>query len=119
MKLNVFPDQEMLEGGSMIVVDIRTEPEWIETGVVTGSKCITFFNAYGEFDEKEFFSKIETLGGKTQHIGLICRTGSRTHQVAMFMHQKGYKVQNLDGGVTKLMREGYKLVPFIASQHKV
>jgi rhodanese-related sulfurtransferase len=102
----------MLESSSMVVVDIRTEPEWEETGIVNGSRCITFFDASGNYDAEAFFKKIDELGGKDQHFGLICRTGSRTHQVAMFMHQNGYKVQNLDGGVMKLMAEGYELVPY-------
>jgi rhodanese-related sulfurtransferase len=112
MKLNVFPTQEMLQDPSMVIVDIRTEPEWRETGIVKGSHCITFFDADGSYDAKKFLEAMDALGGKNQHIGLICRTGNRTHQVAMFMHQQGYKVQNLDGGITKLIAEGYRPVGY-------
>lgn len=108
MKLNVFPTIEMLEDPSICIVDIRTEPEWEQTGIVHGSKCITFFELDGGYDAEGFLAKMDKLGGKEQHIGLICRTGSRTHQVAMFMHQHGYKVQNLSGGITKLIAEGYE-----------
>jgi len=114
MKLNVYPDKEMLENSDMIVVDIRTEPEWHQTGIVKGSHCITFFDAYGNYDAEGFLKQIDDLGGKEVHIGLICRTGSRTHQVAMFMAQHGYKVQNLAGGVTKLAAEGYRLESYQA-----
>jgi rhodanese-related sulfurtransferase len=112
MKLNVVPDREMLENSDMIVVDIRTEPEWRQTGIVPGSKCITFFDAYGNYDAEGFLKQIDALGGKEARIGLICRTATRTHQVAMFMHQQGYNVQNLVGGVMKLMGEGYELAPY-------
>jgi rhodanese-related sulfurtransferase len=112
MKLNVTPDKEMLENSEMIVVDIRTEPEWRQTGIVPGSKCITFFDQYGNYDAKGFLEQIDELGGKDAHIGLICRTATRTHQIAMFMHQQGYKVQNLLGGVMKLIDEGYELAPY-------
>ena len=112
MKLNVTPDKTMLEASDMIVVDIRTEPEWRQTGIVPGSKCITFFDAYGNYNAEEFLKQIDALGGKEVHIGLICRTATRTHQVAMFMHQQGYRVQNLLGGVMKLMAEGYELAPY-------
>jgi rhodanese-related sulfurtransferase len=112
MKLNVTPDKEMLEHSEMVVVDIRTEPEWIETGIVPGSHCITFFDAYGNYDAASFLKQIDTLGGKEAHIGLICRTATRTHQVAMFMHQHGYRVQNLLGGIMQLREEGYALAPY-------
>lgn len=112
MQLNIFPTKEMLEDSSIIIVDIRTEPEWFQTGIVQGSKCITFFNADGSYDESKFLQEMDSLGGKEQHIGLICRTGSRTHQVAMYMHQMGYKVQNLDGGILKLISEGYEPVSY-------
>lgn len=112
MQLNIFPTIETLEDPSMVIVDIRTEPEWFQTGIVKGSECITFFNVDGTYDEKKFLQKIDALGGKEQHIGLICRTGTRTHQVAMYMHQLGYKVQNLDGGILKLIAEGYEPTPY-------
>lgn len=111
--LNVFPDRAMLENPDMIVVDIRTKPEWEQTGIVPGSKCITFFDAYGNYDAERFLKAMDELGGKDAKIGLICRTGSRTHQVAMYMFQQGYKkVKNLDGGVLKLLGEGYELTPY-------
>ncbi len=111
--LNVFPDKQMLEESGMVVIDIRTEPEWRQTGIVPGSKCLTFFDQFGNYDAEAFLQEVDRLGGKEAEIGLICRTGNRTHQVAMFMFQQGYKkVKNLDGGVMKLMSEGYKLVPY-------
>lgn len=108
MKLNVYPTKETLEDPSMVIIDIRTESEWIQTGIVKGSKCITFFKTDGTYDEEEFLKEIDALGGKEQHFGLICRTGSRTHQVAMYLYQKGYKVQNMAGGILKLIAEGYE-----------
>ncbi len=115
MSINVYPDQAMLEGSEMVVVDIRTAPEWRQTGVVKGSHCITFFELHGNYDAEGFLKKMDALGGKEQLIGLICRTGSRTSQVAHFMAQKGYNVKNLDGGVMKLMGEGYALEPYRSS----
>ena len=58
---------------------------------------------------------MDELGGKDVEIGLICRTGARTAQVAGFMEQQGYNVKNLVGGVMKLTREGYELVPYTAN----
>lgn len=112
MSINIYPDKEMLEDGKMVVVDIRTEPEWQQTGIVPGSKCVTFFEISGNYDAEAFLKTMDELGGKEQEIGLICRTGSRTSQVANFMHQEGYNVKNLAGGVMKLMSEGYQFAHY-------
>ncbi len=112
MSINVTPDKELLENSEMIIVDIRTEGEWMETGIVPGSKTITFFDERGGYDAEGFLKQMDELGGKDVEIGLICRTGSRTAQVAGFMKQQGYNVKNLVGGVMKLAREGYQLVPY-------
>lgn len=112
MGISVYPTQEMLEASTMVVVDIRTEPEWEQTGVVRGCRCITFFDASGHYDIEGFLDALETLGGKHVELGLICRTGARTLQVASFLHQQGYNVKNLAGGVMKLMGDGYRLVPY-------
>jgi len=112
MSINVTPDKELLENSDMIIVDIRTQGEWMQTGVVPGCKTITFFDERGGYDAEGFLKQMDALGGKDVEIGLICRTGARTAQVANFMAQQGYNVKNLVGGVMKLMGEGYKLEPY-------
>lgn len=112
MSINVTPDKELLENSEMIIVDIRTEGEWVQTGIVPGCKTIVFFDERGGYDAEGFLKQMDELGGKDVEIGLICRTGARTAQVAGFMEQQGYNVKNLVGGVMKLTREGYELVPY-------
>jgi rhodanese-related sulfurtransferase len=112
MSIDIYPDKEFLEETDMVIVDIRTEPEWYQTGIVEGSKCITFFDLNGNYDAEAFLREMDGLGGKEQEIGLICRTGSRTSQVAHFMHQQGYRVKNLAGGVMRLMSQGYRLTDY-------
>ena len=107
--MHIYPDKEMLENSQMKVVDIRTPMEWQQTGIVPGSYTITFFDEMGNYDAMGFLKAMDSLGGKDVEIGLICRTGSRTAQIASFMAQEGYNVKNLAGGVMKLMHEGYDL----------
>lgn len=107
--MDVYPDREMLENSQMKIVDIRTAGEWEQTGIVPGSKTVTFFDEMGNYDAEKFLKVMDDLGGKDVEIGLICRTGARTSQVANFMSQAGYNVKNLAGGVMKLMGEGYEL----------
>ncbi len=112
--MNIYPTKEILENSDMKVVDVRTDMEWQQTGVVPGSHTITFFDHMGNYDAEGFLKAMDDLGGKSVEIGLICRTGSRTAQIAGFMAQQGYNVKNLAGGVMKLMSEGYDLEPYKA-----
>ena len=112
--MNIYPNKEILENSDMVVVDIRTEGEWEQTGVVPGCHTVTFFDAAGSYDAESFLKAMDDLGGKETEIGLICRTGARTAQIAGFMDQQGYNVKNLAGGVMKLMGEGYELVEYNA-----
>ena len=112
MSINVTPDKELLENSDMIIVDIRTPGEWAQTGVVPGCKTVMFFDERGGYDAEGFLKQMDELGGKEASIGLICRTGARTAQIAGFMEQQGYNVKNLLGGVMQLKRDGYNLVPY-------
>jgi rhodanese-related sulfurtransferase len=91
------------------IIDIRTAPEWVETGIVLGSYLITFFDEKGNYDIQAFLEKIDKIIKKDEKFVLICRTGSRTGMVADFLGKKmGYNVVNLRGGIMKLFREGFK-----------
>jgi len=114
MSLDIYPDAQMLETTDMLIIDIRTEMEWQQTGIVKDSNCVTFFDMMGNYDVEKFLAEIDKLGGKEKEIGLICRTGSRTSQVASFMSQNGYNVKNLAGGIMKLMSDGYTPSPYKA-----
>ena len=114
MSIDIYPTLEKLEETKMVIVDVRTEPEWRQTGVIKGCHCITFFDAAGRYDAEAFLLALDALGGKETEIGLICRTGARTAQIAAFLHQHGYNVKNIAGGVTRLTQLGYRLTPYTA-----
>ena len=91
------------------IIDIRTPPEWKETGVVKGSYTIEFFNQQGGYDVNKFTAELNKVVKKGEKFAIICRTGSRTGVIAPFLSDKlGYNLINLKGGITKLIREGYK-----------
>ena len=91
------------------IIDIRTLPEWKETGVVKGSYTIEFFNQQGGYDVNKFTAELNKVVKKGEKFVIICRTGSRTSVIAPFLSDKlGYNLINLKGGITKLIREGYK-----------
>jgi rhodanese-related sulfurtransferase len=91
------------------IIDIRTQGEWQETGIIEGAYTLTFFDEKGKFDEQSFMRSLESIVTKDEEFALVCRTGARTKFAGELLSQKyGYKVISLDGGVEKLIQEGYE-----------
>jgi len=80
---------EAARAGKLTLIDIRTPPEWKETGVARGATLINMIQprgAQGFLDEV-----MKKVGGdKTAPIALICRTGNRTSQVLRYMQSQGF-----------------------------
>ncbi len=106
---NVTP--QLVQSGIKIV-DIRTEPEWVQTGIVKGSIPITFFDERGSYDAQKFLDALSGHVKKGEEFALICRTGSRTAAISEFIGKQGYDVINLKGGVMSLMQQGFELTPY-------
>lgn len=101
--------QTMMNKG-VTIVDIRRPEEWLQTGIVKGSKTITLFDASGRI-KQSFFSKLEQAApDKMAPIILICRTGNRTQAGSqMLVEHLGYtNVHNVRNGITSWMMEGRK-----------
>jgi len=95
------------------IIDIRTPAEWKETGIVKGSYTIMFFDERGNFNLEGFLRKLNMAVKKDEQFALICRVGSRTGMVSEFLSEKlGYNVINLQGGIMKMIYEGYRTVPY-------
>ncbi|MGE4296198.1 MAG: rhodanese-like domain-containing protein [Campylobacterales bacterium] len=109
---HIHPTPALVESGIKII-DIRTEPEWQQTGIVKGAVTITFFDAQGNYDAAAFLRELDRHVDKNTEFALICRTGNRTTAVSDFLDKQGYRVINLKGGIRHLIdREGYKPVPY-------
>jgi rhodanese-related sulfurtransferase len=102
----------LLEQG-VPVVDIRTEGEWKETGIVAGSRLMTFFDERGRADPAAWLSRLRAVAGADEPVVVICRTGNRTRAVADFLDkQVGYKtVYNVKQGIHGWLRAGRPVVP--------
>ncbi|HEY9190253.1 MAG TPA: rhodanese-like domain-containing protein [Sulfurovum sp.] len=95
------------------IIDIRTPAEWRETGIVKGSYTIMFFDEKGGFDVAAFLKELDRVVEKDEPFALICRVGSRTAMVSEFLSERlGYRVINLQGGIMKMIYEGYRTVPY-------
>jgi rhodanese-related sulfurtransferase len=114
--MNLYPDRGYFDKyRDLPIIDIRTEGEWEETGILDGVIPITFFNEMGQYDIDDFLKKLHRVIGdnKSQQFALICRTGSRTGQISNFLNKEGYKSINLQGGMFYVMRErSFPIVPY-------
>ncbi|WP_321777677.1 rhodanese-like domain-containing protein [Sulfurimonas sp.] len=96
---NEYPTQKFLNS-KIPIVDIRTPPEWVETGIVKDAITIMFFNEQGSYDIKVFLAELNKKVDTTKPFALICRTGSRTKILSQFLSKEiGYDVINLQGGM--------------------
>ena len=70
------------------LIDIRTEQEWINTGVIKGSSLITFFDKNGNSNAEEWISRLQKIATKTDPVIIICRSGRRSNIVANYLDKK-------------------------------
>lgn len=90
-----------LQKDGYVVIDIRREEEWIETGIIEGAETITAFTENGQL-HKDFQEKFFSLAkGPETPILLYCRTGNRTEMLGnALIDQVGLKnVYHLTDGI--------------------
>jgi len=105
---NEYISKELLNSG-IPIVDIRTPPEWKETGLLKGAIPIMFFNERGGYDVNAFLKELNAKVDTKKPFALICHTGSRTSILAPWLSKElGYHVINLKGGMDYATR-GLKL----------
>ena len=99
------------------VIDIRTEGEWRSSGIIAGSKLITFFDEKGQANPPQWLEKLKPIAKPNQPVILICRSGNRTKAATRFLSdQAGYKtVYNVSKGLNSWLSEGHSVVPATAS----
>lgn len=94
------------------VIDIRTEPEWRQTGIVPGSHLLTYFDATGRVpDPADWLKKVKAVVSPEKPVILICRSGNRTTHAARFLSESGYRtVYNVTTGIIPWIKEGLPVV---------
>lgn len=99
--------RKLIEQG-VPVVDIRTAPEWTETGVVKGSHLLTFFDDKGRYDASAWLAQVQRIAKPGQPIVVICRSGNRTLPVSRFLDQaaKYRTVYNVRAGIHDWIKAG-------------
>lgn len=115
MLKDITPSQlKELRDKGVVLIDIRTPMEWKQTGVVPGSKLLTFFDEYGNYNIDSFMQEFQKLVPTIDTpFVLICRTGSRTATVGNFLaNQMGYtNAMHLSGGIFAWHSDGNGFEP--------
>ncbi len=98
--------QSLIEQG-VPVFDIRRADEWRQTGVIEGSRLLTFVDGGGRL-LPDFLSDFSKAVGPDEPVILICRTGNRTRTLARHLtEQMGYThVYNVRNGITEWIGDG-------------
>jgi rhodanese-related sulfurtransferase len=93
------------------IIDIRTSPEWDQTGVIPNSLLLTFFDENGKYNFQSWYNKLINITKKDQPIILICRSGRRTKIVAEMINKKfDYEVYNAKYGIKSWIKSHFKTV---------
>lgn len=106
-------DLARLSARGVPVVDVRTEGEWRESGVLSGSRLATFFDEAGRSNPRQWLEKIKAYAKPGQPVAVICRSGRRSLAVAQYLsEQAGYKtVYNVSKGMNGWLGEGRPVMP--------
>lgn len=101
-----------LAASGVPLIDIRTSPEWVETGIVPGSHLLTFFDERGKADPAAWLQRAKAIAKPGDPLIVICRSGSRTRALSQFLSQQaGYaKIYNVRNGIRAWAEEGRPLV---------
>ena len=96
------------------LVDIRTEREWYETGVIDQSNLLTFFDKYGNSKVEEWITKFEKIAGRKDPVIIICRSGRRSRIVANYLVQKEnyLTVYHATNGIKSWIESNNKIVEY-------
>lgn len=100
-----------LLGQGVPIYDVRRPEEWRQTGVVEGSRTLTWVDK-SVHPNPEFMPRFTAEVDKTAPVILICRTGNRTDVLAReLMEKHGYtQVYNVREGITGWIGEKLPVV---------
>jgi rhodanese-related sulfurtransferase len=98
---------ERLVRSGVPIIDVRTAPEWEETGIVAGSRLLTYFDEKGRADPPAWLEKVKPIAKPGEPVILICRSGNRSKTASQYLSQQGgyATVYNVKNGIKGWQRE--------------
>ena len=97
------------------LIDVRTQSEWKQTGIVEGSQLLTFFDEKGNYDIKKWVADLEKIAGKDKPFMLICAVGGRTSNISQFLDGKmGFtEVHDVERGIVDWIKSDLPVVAYV------
>ena len=102
------------QSDGVVVIDLRREEEWQDTGIIDGSAAVTAFTETGQV-HPEFLTKFQELAPTPDTpVMLYCRTGNRTTSLGnALIDQLGFSdVSHLSTGIEGWLADGRETVPY-------
>ena len=81
------------------IIDVRESFEW-KMGHIEGAQHIPM---------GEIANRLDDIGDDKPLVA-VCRSGNRSAQVTEFLRDKGFKIENLDGGLKAWAKAGLPVV---------
>ena len=103
---------KMLLEGDIPLIDIRTEGEWYETGVINGSHLLTFFDKDGSFDFRKWMIEVSEISNENGPVIIICRSGRRSRIVSNMIIKENseYLIYHSTNGIKSWIESNNKTV---------
>ncbi len=95
--------QQLLDDG-VPLIDIRTPREWQSTGVISGSRLLT----YSRRDSGSWLTQLQKIASPKQPVILICASGGRSSSAAkLLVRRAGFQaVYNARQGINGWLKAG-------------
>ena len=103
---------KILLENSVPLIDIRTESEWNETGVINSSHLLTFFDKDGNYDFKKWMIKVGQIADENGPVIIICRSGRRSRIVSNMIIKENseYLIYHATNGIKSWIESSKKTV---------
>ena len=103
---------KMLLESNVPLIDIRTEGEWHETGVINSSHLLTFFDKDGNYDFKKWMIEVEGIADENGPVIIMCRSGRRSSIVSnmMIKGNSEYLIYHATNGIKSWIESSKKTV---------
>ncbi len=112
-QLNPAQLENLQQQQNPLIIDVRTQKEWTQTGIIPNSHPLQFFDERGNFDKEKWLTELKKLQENSdQPVVLVCRSGNRSAKVGEFLTKKlGMKnIYHLSNGIQQWVKSNHKLV---------
>ena len=80
---------KLLAAGTPLV-DVRTQGEWEQSGIIAGSRLMTFFDEQGRSNPQQWMERLRRQQKAGEPVILICRTGNRSAKAMAYLRDQGF-----------------------------